>query len=99
MRLSDFQCTVIRDAIRRPFGDDAKVYLFGSRADDTLRGGDIDLYVECPADTGDLLNRSLSANAAIQSQLGEQKIDIVVWAPGRKLLPIHEAARVQGVAI
>ncbi|MEK6749730.1 MAG: nucleotidyltransferase domain-containing protein [Pseudomonadota bacterium] len=99
MRLSDFQRAVIRDAIRRYFGDDAKVYLFGSRVDDTLRGGDIDLYVECPTDTGDLLDRSLGANAAIQKQLGEQKIDIVVWVPGRKLLPIHEAARAQGVAI
>ena len=43
MRLSVTQQQCILQATRQNFGDDAKVWLFGSRVDDTRRGGDVDL--------------------------------------------------------
>ena len=46
MRLTREQVRVIREKVHAAFGADARVYLFGSRQDDTARGGDIDPYVE-----------------------------------------------------
>jgi predicted nucleotidyltransferase len=44
MRLSDAERGAIRRAIA-DFDPEAMVYLFGSRTDDTKRGGDIDLLI------------------------------------------------------
>jgi uncharacterized protein len=45
MRLTTFEITAINQNAKNIFGDAAKVYLFGSRVDDSKKGGDIDLYV------------------------------------------------------
>jgi predicted nucleotidyltransferase len=74
MRLSAPEADAIRDVIHA-FDEDAKVYLFGSRADDTARGGDIDLLV---------LSRSLDFKDKLEIKrrlyevLGEQRIDVVI---------------------
>lgn len=46
MRLSTTQRQSIVMTARRDFGEDARIWLFGSRVDDARRGGDVDLYVE-----------------------------------------------------
>ncbi len=46
MRLSATEQQCILQATRQNFGEDAKVWLFVSRVDDSRRGGDVDLYVE-----------------------------------------------------
>jgi len=46
MRLSTLQKQIIIQATRRNFGENVKIWLFGSRVDDERRGGDVDLYVE-----------------------------------------------------
>ena len=46
MRLNSTQTRLILDCVRQQFGADAQVMLFGSRLDDTARGGDVDLLVE-----------------------------------------------------
>lgn len=46
MRLDAIQARQAIDIVRRHFGADAVVKLFGSRIDDAKRGGDVDLYVE-----------------------------------------------------
>lgn len=48
MRLSVDQTSVILHCVHQQFGADAQVLLFGSRLDDTARGGDVDLLVESP---------------------------------------------------
>lgn len=51
-------------------------YLFGSRVDDTKRGGDIDLYLKLE-DKTNLFKKKIKFLSSIKRELGEQKIDIV----------------------
>ena len=44
MRLSIKEIDLIKNRVRNIFGETI-IYLFGSRLDDTKRGGDIDLYI------------------------------------------------------
>lgn len=46
MRLSPAQTDVILSCVRQQYGADVRVMLFGSRLDDSARGGDVDLLVE-----------------------------------------------------
>ncbi|HEX5336981.1 MAG TPA: hypothetical protein VFW53_00935, partial [Gallionella sp.] len=45
MRLNPDQIAAIKQETEHFFGARAQVWLFGSRVDDSLRGGDVDLYV------------------------------------------------------
>ena len=45
MRLNQHQIETLKRLGTENFGTQAKLILFGSRADDSRRGGDIDLYV------------------------------------------------------
>ena len=74
MRLSDFEISSIRQTVHA-LDPDAGIYLFGSRADDLKRGGDIDLLIIShrlsPAVAGSIRWR-------LWELIGEQKIDIVI---------------------
>ncbi len=81
MRLTDFQRTSIIETSKNVFGENSKVYLFGSRLDDSKRGGDIDLFVECDGQYNELKN-ILRFSSLLQRKIGEQKIDIIVKSFG-----------------
>ncbi len=74
MRLSESEQQVIKDAV---FSVDsqARIYLFGSRADDTKRGGDIDLLILSSRIT---LQDKLTIKAKIFEKMEEQKIDLLI---------------------
>ena len=55
---------------------DGAVYLFGSRTDDSKRGGDIDLFIET-SDTSDLFMKKIRFLAKLKRAIGDQKIDVV----------------------
>lgn len=46
MRLTPSQQASIVSRIREQAGESARIFLYGSRIDDTARGGDIDILVE-----------------------------------------------------
>lgn len=99
MRLTDTQSTLIVRLAQQQFGPNVRVWLFGSRADGSKRGGDIDLLVQVdqPLD-----NRMLAAarfDAALQMALGEQKIDVLLLDPATESKPIHSIAKTQGVEL
>lgn len=56
------------------------LYLFGSRVDDSLRGGDIDLLMltDSPESKSVVLARRTSLLVALKDRIGEQRIDLVV---------------------
>lgn len=79
MRLTTQERQIIKSSVKEVIDSQAEVWLFGSRVDDTKRGGDIDLFVE--ADLPNPLDRVRKKSrlwAKLQQQLGEQRIDIVL---------------------
>ncbi len=76
MRLSNYCRTVIKDEAEKTFGKNTQVFLFGSRVDDTKKGGDIDLYIVTD-NKANLFEQKLVFLARLKRQLGEQKIDVV----------------------
>lgn len=76
MRLSKFYRDVIKTKAQETFGEDVQVNLFGSRVDDTQKGGDIDLYIIVP-NQQNLFQKKLRFLAQVKRVLGEQKIDVI----------------------
>lgn len=99
MRLTAEQRQRIRRAAASTLGESATVRVFGSRLDDTARGGDLDLFVELDGEPAEVLERELGFYAALQRELGEQRIDIVVHRRGSVLRPIDREALRSGVVL
>lgn len=77
MRIKNEDALNIKKISKQYFGEDVKIYLFGSRTDDNKRGGDIDLYIET-AVKENLVERKIKMLGKLAEVLGEQKIDIVI---------------------
>ena len=52
-----------------------KVILFGSRVDDTKKGGDIDLYIETPDCN---FSKKIDFLVLVKQYIGDQKIDVIL---------------------
>lgn len=101
MRLSSHDQLAIRRATVEVAGPDARVFLFGSRTQDNLRGGDIDLLVELPAPSSTQVRLQVSVRTAarVQRLIGDRKIDVLVADPLMPETPLLRAARAQAVAL
>ncbi len=78
MRLTHDQIQAIKQTAHAVLGNDSRGILFGSRADDTKKGGDIDLLFEADHAVG---NRATTIGALYVSlirKLGDRKIDILL---------------------
>ena len=84
---------------REVFGQEARVSLFGSRTDDSQRGGGLDLLVELPAVDPEQGRKSLTLAALLLQRLGDQPIDIVVIDPSTQLQAIHRNGRATGIPL
>jgi len=91
MRLKDHEIHAIKSALVQ-VDPHARVYLYGSRVDDSKRGGDIDLLVY--SNTMDLQAQS-RFRCLIEEKIGAQKIDIVVSSENKpdsafiRLIKLH----------
>jgi predicted nucleotidyltransferase len=74
VRIDPVHAEYFKASIRR-FLPDAELYLFGSRARDELKGGDIDLLVLGPRELSDQEKRDIKIG--FYKAFGERKIDIV----------------------
>lgn len=99
MRLTERARHVIKDSVSEIFGPSAIVKLFCSRTDVELKGGDIDLLIECPAPVAESGLKTAKVSARIQRQLGQQKIDILCTWPGAPLSPVHISAIKNGILL
>ena len=95
MRLTPDQADTIRRRIRGCMGQQARIWLFGSRADDSRRGGDVDIYVE--PELAPSLESRLMCKSALADAL-DLNVDLIVQQPGRDL-PIYRIAKQSGVPL
>jgi predicted nucleotidyltransferase len=81
VRLPPDYVAAIKEAAREAFGERAVVRLFGSRVDDSARGGDIDLHVET-----DTLDDEWRARGTFEDvlfrRIEPQKVDVIVTQRG-----------------
>ena len=98
MRLTEFQCSLIREETSKFFGSHSHVWLFGSRVNDSQRGGDIDLYIEPEIqDPVELVDAKMNFLVEMHRVLGDQKIDVVLHRHQSSMaLPIYRIAKETG---
>ena len=76
MRLQMNEIQIILRAAREIYGSRVRVHLFGSRLDDTKRGGDIDLLIRNDETKQGALGR-IRLIARLKYLLGDRKIDVI----------------------
>ena len=99
MRLTTDQVEIIRGEAEAVFGPGVRVLLFGSRVDDSARGGDIDLLVSCPEPVEHPARLAARYEARLLRLLGDRRIDVVLEAPNLLQQPIHEVAHREGMVL
>ena len=99
MRISEQTRITIRNTVHELFGNHATVLLFGSRADDSAKGGDIDLLIHCDHPIEGARSKSLQLIARLQMRLGDQPIDALIIDPTTHQRPIHKIALTTGVPL
>lgn len=77
MRITEETRAIITATVRKYIPQAEKIILFGSRTDDTKRGGDIDLLVQTPDVAVAAFEQKLRAVSAMQLQLAGQRIDLI----------------------
>jgi len=79
------------------FFDTSMVFIFGSRADFSQKGGDIDIYIQTQKKEN-ILKSKLSFLREFEKLFGEQKVDLLV-DNGTKRKEIFEIAKKEGIAL
>ena len=99
MRLTADQIQSIRQTAERVLGVGARVSVFGSRALDNRKGGDIDLYFETDAALENRAKALCQLHGALTLALGERKIDIILRDARTPFAPVFEIAKRTGILL
>ena len=80
MRLTDAEQADIAAAARAILPAGSRVSLFGSRLDDSRRGGDVDLWIELAGQpsAADIVRLRGRLTAALYRRWGERRIDMLM---------------------
>lgn len=100
-RLSSYEITSIKRSTEAVIGESSPyvLWLFGSRANDSLRGGDIDLFIETSIDIPNRAIAMCQIYAKIILSIGDRKIDILLKDKKTAEAPIFEIARSTGIRL
>jgi predicted nucleotidyltransferase len=82
MRITENEKNIIIDAVKN-IDPDAHLWLFGSRTDDSKKGGDIDIAILSEKVNKDVM-QEIQVRRFICDRIGEQKIDIVTSSDGKE---------------
>ena len=96
MRLTEHQIHLIRQLAQQVAGSQSRVRVFGSRLDDSARGGDIDLLLELPEPVDNPALMAAQMSTRVSRALHGRKVDVLLSAPNLMRLPIHDVAFSEG---
>ena len=103
MRVTAEQLKIIKTLVHQYFGDDAELWLFGSRVDDRKKGGDYDFFIETSVNDADtIIAGKIGLIAELQSTdpFADEKIDIIVKRRFSAFeMPIYAVAKQEGVQL
>jgi len=96
MRLDQKQISILRETITSVVGEDVAVRIFGSRLDDNLKGGDLDLLLEA-GEKITLLQKARIKN--LVEQRLTMPVDIITLIRGDTRTPFQQIARERSQAL
>ena len=99
MRLTPDQIHAIHMSVAEVAGQDARVWLFGSRVHDQERGGDVDLLLELDVAVSEPAQLAARLSARVSRAMYGRKVDVVIKAPNLMHLPIHSIALQEGIRL
>ena len=99
MRLTPAQIDTIKSTAQAVLGEGVQATLFGSRVDDTLKGGDVDLMVAVDQAVAEPALMAARVASRIERAMDGRKVDVVLKAPNLLELPIHRIAEQEGVRL
>ncbi|MDC7221295.1 MAG: nucleotidyltransferase domain-containing protein [Spirochaetales bacterium] len=97
MRLSEEERNIIKSTLYQSLGKNMDIYLFGSRVDDSRKGGDIDLFVKA----GKLisLKDKLKVLTLLEMRGIERKVDLIIENPQNVNSPVVKEAMSKGILL
>lgn len=100
MRLKQSEIDAIKRVTTMVFGENANTLLFGSRTNDNIRGGDIDLCIQYKPgnNTDNLIARKIEFLVQLKKIIGDQKIDVLIDT-GKQTSTIFSAVRKEGILL
>lgn len=99
MRLDAISIATIKREVAETIGTDARVRLFGSRLDDTRKGGDVDLLVELDRPVENAIMTACRLEARLIRALDGRKVDVILAAPNLAERSIHRVAQAEGMLL
>lgn len=98
MRIDQKTLRLIKELAMKYFGEDCEVRIFGSRIDDSKRGGDIDIYIETQVDAD--FEKRAGFLKDLKISIGDQKIDLLIQKRGKPFKGfLYKYAKSTGVKI
>jgi hypothetical protein len=99
VRLTADEIAAVKRIVAEHFGPEAEVRVFGSRADLSKRGGDLDLHVLVPGAAPPPFQVEARAIDRIEQALDELHVDLLVLADGESRRRIDEVALATGIKL
>ena len=99
MRLDPKIQKLIKKEVTDHLGSDVIIRLFGSRLDDTQKGGDIDLLIETQYTLTNRFDLESKLAARLYTQLGGRKVDVLLMDYLTQVQPIHTQAIKTGIVL
>jgi predicted nucleotidyltransferase len=95
MRLTQYEIKAIISSFKAVFKE-GKIYLFGSRVDNSKKGGDVDLYIISKTKEN-LATLKIDFLIKLKQKIGEQKIDVIIARDKNRA--IEKQALKQGIEL
>ncbi len=95
MRLSLYEIETILKLKNKYFSELDKIYLFGSRMDDSKKGGDIDLYIKLYNTSDKYYDKKIEFVSELKKSIGEQKIDLIISQDENRLIEIEASKGIE----